>query len=160
MLDFFIFISNIADVKPMFIFIISISIFFYFTKKRYLSFLLISSTLLAISITTGLKLLFKIPRPENALIYMNDFRFPSGHATMAAVISGFFIYIIDKSKLNKNIKYVLYATSFYWYLLVSYSRLFLQVHYLIDVFIGGFIGFATVYFIVKHLHKHVFKVNL
>jgi undecaprenyl-diphosphatase len=159
MLDFYIFISNIADVKPMFIFITLISTFFYFTNKKYLSFLLISSALLSIAITTGLKLLFKIPRPENALIYMNDFRFPSGHATMAATISGFFIYIIYKSKIDNKIKVLLYAVSFFWFCLVSYSRLYLQVHYIIDVMVGGIIGYFTIYFLIKHLNKKEFEIK-
>jgi undecaprenyl-diphosphatase len=156
LINFSIFISEISNPTPMFLFIFFISVFLYFIQKKYLSFLIISSSLLSMSITTSLKLLFKIPRPENAILLMQDYRFPSGHATMSAVISAFFIYIIFKSKINIYLKTFFYFLAFSWFLLVSYARLHLGVHYLIDVLVGGIIGFSVVFILTRFLNRNKF----
>lgn len=154
-----IFISEISNPKPMFFLILTGSIFLYTTNNKNFSFLFTLSSLSAMSITTSLKLLLKIPRPENAILLMQDYRFPSGHATMSAVISAFFIYIIFKSKINIYLKIFFYFLAFSWFLLVSYARLYLGVHYLIDVLVGGIIGFSVVFILTRFLNRNKFVLH-
>lgn len=157
MLNFQIFISQIAAPIPMCItlFILAVVLFiFHSTKEFYKIFFTVT---FAICFSYTLKYLFKIPRPTDMLVIENDYRFPSGHATMAAVIMSLGIYYAHLHIKNKILRYVLYTTAVLWYLLVSYSRLYLHVHYLVDVIAGGIIGvFSTILIvkIFKHLHYY------
>jgi undecaprenyl-diphosphatase len=91
------------------------------------------------------------------LVAETDPRFPSGHATMAAVVMTLVIYYSNKHIKNDYLKHFLWIVAVVWFMLVSYSRLYLHVHYPIDVIIGGIIGIirtiATLK-IFKHLHYY------
>jgi undecaprenyl-diphosphatase len=157
MLQFQIFITNIAGPEIMFILLVLFSIFLYIKnyKKDFYKILFTSTT--AMFGTLILKTLLKIPRPEHMLITETGYGFPSGHATMAGVIMSLGIYYSNTHIKNRYARYFLYIISICWYLIVSYSRLYLQVHHPIDVIAGGIIGILStivVFKIFKHLHYY------
>lgn len=111
----------------------------------------------AMFITYSLKYVLKVPRPGGMLTSAADYRFPSGHATMAAVLMSLGIYYAHLHIKNKSLRYLLYVCAIAWYLLVSYSRLYLQVHYPVDVIVGGIVGIITTLIVLKifkHLHYY------
>ena len=113
---------------------------------------------LAMCITYTIKYLLKIPRPDDMLVFESDYRFPSGHATMAAVVMALGIHYTYVHVKHKPLRYVLYTVAVFWYLLVSYSRLYLHVHYLIDVLVGGAIGiFSTTLVLAMFKHLRFYK---
>ena len=157
--NFFINISNIGDTKIMFFLTLAISVFLYLINKKIDSLVVAFSAATAISITFILKHLFKIPRPENMLVLEDGYRFPSGHATMAAVVATLIIYFTLKylhnnTAINKAHKYILITLAVSWLLVVAYARLYLGVHYLVDVMTGAFIGIVSTIIIIK-LAKHL-----
>lgn len=158
MLNLQIFISTISGTEVIFslALILSFVLFYYGYKKEFYETFFSSAT--AMCITFSLKYILKIPRPEHMLIVEDGYRFPSGHATMAGVVSALVIYFTYKKVKNKLLKYSLYLFATLWLVLVSYSRLYLQVHYLVDVVTGGFIGLLTVYVIIK-IFKHFHYYN-
>jgi undecaprenyl-diphosphatase len=108
-------------------------------------------------ITFVLKYTLKIPRPVYMLVAEDGYRFPSGHATMASVVMSLGIYYAYTQIKNKDVRHIVYILSVAWFLLVSYSRLYLQVHYPVDVITAGLIGVFTTYFVIKvfkHLHYY------
>ena len=112
---------------------------------------------LAMCITYTIKYLLKIPRPEDMLVFESDYRFPSGHATMAAVVMALGIHYTHAHVKHKPLRYTLYVVAVFWYILVSYSRLYLRVHYPVDILVGGAIGiFSTtlILLIFKHLRYY------
>jgi undecaprenyl-diphosphatase len=124
-------------------------------KKDFYKILFASS--MAMFVTLMTKSVLKIPRPEHMLIIEDGYRFPSGHATMAGVVMSLGIYYAHTHIKNKYLRYVVYVCAVGWYVLVCYSRLYLQVHYLIDVIAGGIIGILStivVLRIFKHLHYY------
>ena len=83
-----------------------------------------------------LKNLYQVARPVNELIAETDFSFPSGHTTFAVVFFGLLAYFyLNENKKNKIIAIIISAICI---LLVAFSRIYLNVHSLTDIF-GGFL---------------------
>lgn len=101
---------------------------------------------LADKITSGfMKPYFARPRPSHAedlqglLHHLNDYLggkygFASGHAATTFSIAVFFFLILRG-------QYRWAALLFQWTILVSYSRIYLGVHYPGDILVGMFVGF-------------------
>lgn len=138
----------------MFFLLLAAAVLLYKVHDGKESYVLFFTSTLAMCISYTLKYLLKIPRPDMMLVPEGDFRFPSGHATMASVVMALGIHYAHAHIKNKSLRYILYTVAFSWYLLVSYSRLYLNVHHPIDVLVGGAIGvFSTV--LVLALFKHL-----
>lgn len=94
-----------------------------------------------------LKILFARPRPLNInLINEIGYSFPSAHAMVSTAFYGFIIYLIWKTKLKKNQKWLYSTLLSSVILLVSLSRIYLGVHYVSDV-LGGML-FSMFYLVV------------
>lgn len=158
MLNFQIFISEIADVKIMLIvtaFLLAALYFFGYKKDFYKVFFVSTS---AMFVTYTLKYLLQVPRPDTMLILEDGFRFPSGHATMAAVTMSLVVYYSYQRVKNRYLQYSLYTLAVAWFVLVSYSRLYLGVHILIDVVAGGTIGILVTVIVMRIFHHfHYYK---
>ncbi len=81
-----------------------------------------------------------------------SFSFVSGHATNSTAVSTFVILLLHK-----------YAKFIYliliWPLLFAYSRIYLGIHFPLDVFFGILLGVSigfTFYFITQYLFKKTF----
>jgi undecaprenyl-diphosphatase len=157
MLTFQIFISLISGPEIMLAFAIFVAFLLY--KKGNIKdfYIVLFTSVIAMFVTYTIKYILKIPRPSDMLVAAYDYRFPSGHATMAAVIMSLGIYYTNLHIHHKKYRYILYASLVSWYALVCYSRLYLQVHYPVDVIVGGCIGLVATILTVKifkHLHYY------
>lgn len=157
MLEFQIFISQIAGVKAMFFTTVLLLIGLYVLKykKDFYKIIFISTS--AMFVTYTLKYVLKVPRLETIMLFEDSYRFPSGHATMAAVVMSLIIYYSHKKVRNMYLRYFLYAFGAIWFLLVSYSRIYLHAHILIDVVVGGLIGVVATVVVMRvfrHLHYY------
>lgn len=82
-------------------------------------------------------------RPLNMLVTENSFSFPSGHAAAGVVLFGLICYyLIFRFKLvvNQFSKFLLYSVSILFVFLISFSRIYLNVHWFSDVLGGLFLG--------------------
>lgn len=95
-----------------------------------------------------LKNLFERERPSgDALVESEGFSFPSGHAMMSLIMYGFLIYLISrlaKTKTTIISSVVLLALVVAG---VSYSRVYLEVHFPSDV-LSGLLG-GTIWLLVS-----------
>ncbi len=84
-----------------------------------------------------LKMLVHRARPENALAQEIGYSFPSGHATLAIIFFSLLIYIFRDDIKKELWKHVFIISCIFIALLIGFSRVYLNVHWLSDV-IGGF----------------------
>jgi len=90
-----------------------------------------------------MKLSFQRIRPPNPLIEpLQNFSFPSGHATSGFIFYGLLAYLIWKSDIPKLWKYIAGIILISFSLLIGFSRIYLRLHYPSDVVAGFCIGFA------------------
>jgi undecaprenyl-diphosphatase len=90
-----------------------------------------------------MKISFHRIRPPDPLIErLENFSFPSGHATSAFIFYGLLTYLVWKTDIPKVYKYVVGILLVFFSLLIGFSRIYLRVHYTSDVLGGICIGFA------------------
>lgn len=155
-----IFISWINNSSQI-IFISILFLIYLFYKKMYqqIIFFIISmvgSSLLFVLI----KEILKRERPLSNIIEIGGYSFPSGHATISTTLA-FCIYLIFKDKVKYKKSFVLFFISYP--LVISFTRVYLHVHYLSDVIAGiglGLVWVSLIYliFIFKNKEKNETKI--
>ena len=135
-----IFITNIAS--PTNLFILSLILFgiLIYKKKWYYSLLLFFSMIGGLLFEVLIKLIMHRARPENALIEVSGYSFPSGHATMAVIFFSLLLYSFKDDIKNKSLKYIFIISNIVFFLLIGTSRVYLNVHWLSDVLAGFGLG--------------------
>lgn len=89
-----------------------------------------------------LKNIFLRPRPDfpNVFYHESGYSFPSGHAMLSILFYGMVAYLIAIQGFSWKTQIRLGVTAFTLSLLIGFSRIFLGVHYLADVFGGWSAG--------------------
>jgi undecaprenyl-diphosphatase len=101
-----------------------------------------------------MKLFFQRPRPPHPLIEpLQNFSFPSGHATSGFIFYGLLVYLTWKTNLGKPWKYGIGAVLILLALLIGFSRIYLRMHYPSDVLAGFCIGFSWLFFSIWLLNR-------
>ncbi|TFG78465.1 MAG: phosphatase PAP2 family protein [Flavobacteriales bacterium] len=133
---------------PLFLFLIAL-IFIKYQKKDGLTILLAYTVMLLL---LGLFIFFVKEyigrvRPNNDLAMIvlgrilqapEGYSFFSGHAA-----SSFSIAALAVLLLKGRFKWIYWV--FFWPILISFSRVYLGVHYLLDVIVGAFVGVMFAY---------------
>jgi undecaprenyl-diphosphatase len=124
--------------NPLEVTIISFLIVLFLMFKKYYkkAFFFVVSMAGAGILVEIIKNIVKRPRPPHYLIEVSGYSFPSGHATLSTALA-FSLYLILKDKVNKKI---LLIFCIIYPLLISFSRVYLNVHYLSDVIAGIGLG--------------------
>jgi len=145
-------------VNPIVIGIVGFCILLFAKERKIFSFQLF----LNIGIVALLNLVFKHffvrSRPDEALHLVAEvgYSFPSGHAMFAVAFYGFLIYMLWNSKRKKSMKVGLTVVGVVLVLLISFSRIYLGVHYASDVIGALFVsvGYLMIYlFVVARRNK-------
>jgi len=89
-----------------------------------------------------LKLAFQRPRPAVGFVHLDTYSFPSGHAMISTAAYGAFACLLWSRLESRRARTLMLAATFLIVTLVSFSRLYLGVHYLSDV-LAGVAGGAT-----------------
>lgn len=90
-----------------------------------------------------MKLFFHRLRPSHPLIApLQNFSFPSGHATSGFIFYGLLAYLFWKTKISTPARYAVISFLILFSLLIGFSRIYLRLHYPSDVLAGFCTGFA------------------
>lgn len=98
----------------------------------------------SVVLNTLTKAIFVRPRPvfDMPLLTVMFYSFPSGHAMFAATVYGMYAYLLARQAKRAWLKTVIYLVAAALVALVSFSRMYLGVHYLSDVAAGILLGIA------------------
>jgi undecaprenyl-diphosphatase len=87
------------------------------------------------------KLLIHRDRPANPVYLEHSFSFPSGHAMVAIIFYGFLAYVLIRHAKSWKQKVNIFFGGLVVILAIGFSRLYLGVHYVSDVWGGYLLGF-------------------
>ncbi len=165
---FFFWITLLGKSKIILLFTIAaISVLWLWKKRSYIIPLLISVIGSAVFTFIG-KIVFHRARPDVAIYYENSFSFPSGHATIAVAFYGFLAYILIRNSKKWKYKINIFFAGFITILLIGFSRLYLGVHYVSDVW-GGYLAGAiwliiaisiSEYLLSKKIENEIVRSNI
>jgi len=95
-----------------------------------------------------IKMIVQRLRPDSDLLFLSTYSFPSGHATMATAIATVLYFIFSPRVDRVRAKVFLIVISLSWIVVISFSRIYLDVHWVSDVIAGIGLGFFWVTFVV------------
>lgn len=118
---------------------ISIAIAAYLFYKNYKKHaaLLVGAMLGDATVLTMVKMLVHSTRPSNGIILETGFSFPSGHVTSTVVLFGLLTYVVWQRWKSSNAKILASIFSIIVAIIVGFSRIYLNVHWLSDI-LGGY----------------------
>lgn len=132
--------------------IITLSAWLALTKRwRTACHVIALGVLTAASVYT-LKLLTHSVRPWGLLHNTEEFSFPSGHTTLAVTFYFGITLLIIKALHIRSRKFVYYFAGFF-VASVSFSRLYLGVHWFTDVFAGWLLGSAILMLVLLSYNR-------
>jgi len=148
--DYFVFVTEVGDVKGYLTVLTIIAILSILVFKRWKYVVQITFVLFLATVSNMmLKRVFDRARPEiEHLVSVKTLSYPSGHAMSAMAFYGFIIYLVYKFKINIYLKFLLIILLTILILSIGTSRIYLGVHFPSDV-AGGFIaGMIWVFFCI------------
>lgn len=137
---FFLWITLLGKAQVVITLLISMTIVLWIWKKWQYILPMFVSVVGGQAFSMLGKYIFSVERPSIALYNEKYFSFPSAHATVAVAFYGFLTYIALRNfkSWQRRIKILFFGTVLIS--LISFSRMYLGVHYLSDVWGGNLIG--------------------
>lgn len=138
--QFFLWVTLLGKWQVMLGFVVAvIGILWIWCKRLYILPLLL--TIVGSEIFTALgKIAFHRSRPKLAIYVEHSYSFPSGHAAIAVAFYGFLTYILIRYFTRWKTKVNIFFAGFVIILFIGFSRLYLGVHYVSDVWGGYLVG--------------------
>ena len=128
--------------------------FFIYRKHKWFAIRIASLSLSSVVLSFSLKAFFKRDRPLLPILGdAGGYSFPSGHAMIGIVFYGLFIYIIWHEVKQKWPRIFLIILLSLLILLISFSRIYLRVHYPSDVIAGLAVGFIWLVLSLRIIHR-------
>jgi undecaprenyl-diphosphatase len=128
--------------------------YFVYKKKRWFAIRITALALSSLLLKFILKLYFQRARPDIPVIEkVGGYSFPSGHALIGVVFYGLVIFVIWHEVKQKWLKILLTGFFVIVILLISFSRIYLRVHYASDVIAGLAIGFIWLVLSLNIIHR-------
>ncbi len=125
-----------------------IALLLFIRGRAYDAALFAVSFVLTIVSLSVLKNFFQISRPVSEIYQAEGWSFPSGHATAATAFFFMLAYsFFGRMKTLKN-KIILVLGSIIGIVLISFSRLYLGAHWILDILAGITLGLLSVSFTV------------
>lgn len=136
----FIWITLLGESPTIVVFAFLVSVFLWLSQKKWQ---LVAFWLVIIgseTFTIIAKYIFHRARPVNAVFLESTNAFPSGHATIAVAFYGFLAYLLLKNTKHKFFRFIIVIVDIMVIGAIGFSRLYLGVHYVSDVWAGYLVG--------------------
>jgi undecaprenyl-diphosphatase len=118
--------------------------YLFLVRRRATALFVVTSVLAGYLFNNLLKLEFDRPRPEyvTALVRIYSASFPSGHATLSAIVYLTLATLLARAQPLRSVRLYFIGMALGLTLLVGFSRVYLGVHYPTDVLAGWCFGCA------------------
>lgn len=149
-------VSSPATIAALFLVMSSV---FAYRKRWQRVFEMSFAVLGGLVVYTSAKYVLAVSRPENPLVPASGYSFPSGHASMSAIFFSVMVYFFFDRIKNRLWRTVFVLFEIALVLTIGFSRIYLGVHRLSEVFAGFAIGLAwfcfslAVTFVIFHGRK-------
>lgn len=90
-------------------------------------------------LTKLFQIVLQVPKPMPLYQSLSAWSFPGGHVVMTVVIYGFLSILLTR-KLHKTWRWLPFWGTFIFFGGISFSRLYLGVHWFTDILVGLFLG--------------------
>lgn len=147
------FVIGVTNIIPSIFFATAILFFLLAFKHRKIAFIFYIGAGISFLINSAIKLAVQRVRPENALINLKDYSFPSGHSTISIFIFMFLIYAFRKDIKNTIIRKIFVTICILSFLSIGFSRIYTNVHWFSDV-ISGFVLGSLIFALSTEFIKH------
>ncbi len=150
---FFLLITFLAS-WPVVVFFGLITVFWLGRFNRLQALIFISAIIAAEAIAILTKTLVKRPRPALAegVLNLTSFGYPSGHALVGLVFYGLIAYLLLPRIKTFWPRLLIMVGSVSLIILISFSRLYLGVHWPLDV-VGGWLAGLAIWLVAQNLSR-------
>ncbi len=137
--------------------IVSVLLLGYLAMKKWYADIrfYIFSFLGASFLFTTIKNMVERARPHSELIDVVNYAFPSGHSTMAMAMATACYFIFAPKVGPTKKRTILLLVSIVWPLLIAFTRIYLNVHWLSDTLAGLSLGFFWVALLHIFFHTNM-----
>ena len=136
----FIWATLLGQSPTIIVFGLIVSAILYLSHKKWQIVTLWLTVIGSEAFTFLSKIIFHRLRPANAVILEGSASFPSGHATIAVAFYGFLVYLACRSLKKKRYRLITILSGLLVMAAIGFSRLYLGVHYVSDVWAGYLVG--------------------
>ena len=144
----------LASTESLFILITLLSIHIAYIRSLWMGLILLITTLTMGGVVTYLKHSFAVVRPDNPLIPITGYAFPSGHAAgivfFSFVVYTYLFHILEIDSVRKPFVVALLITVS---IFICYTRVYFNVHTPLQVLAGAslglFFGIIVFYILTK-----------
>lgn len=151
-------ITHLGD--PIFVTSLTILLVLIPKTRKKIGYPMALAVIVSEALNLILKEVFARQRPDILqLVNETTYSFPSGHAMINTTIYTMFGILTIKYIKSKKIKIPIIVGCIIMPLIISYSRVYLGVHYAGDVIGGLLLGFAVTVFIYALLKKKIVLLN-
>ena len=143
-----IFLTNLSGPIGIFVFSSLMVIWLLYKKWHEDIWLYLYAVVGANAAFVIIKMIVQRLRPDSDLIFVSGYSFPSGHATMATAMAVAVYFIFSKRVHDTGMRVFLFSICLVWIVMIAFSRVYLDVHWLSDVLAGIGLGIFWVTLVV------------
>lgn len=139
------YIHHLTDPVAFWIFCLCITALLVWGRRFRESLIFAISLLLTAASVSILKVVFALERPQEALVVVDSYAFPSGHAASSTALALLLIWILYNGKGSPTMKFTSAVCIALLAGAISYSRIAIGVHTTTDVVAGIALGCIIVF---------------
>ncbi len=153
----FLWITLLGQSPTIIVFVLLTCLFLLLRRKLWQIIALLFTISGSNAFTFISKIIFHRPRPSNPVFLESSNSFPSGHATSAIAFYGFLTYLLVRKVKKKRYRILITLFGILVMLAIGFSRLYLGVHYVSDVWAGYLVGFLWLIVAISIMEWKMFK---
>jgi len=143
-----IFITDVFSPEVLLAAALAATVYFSIKRRWYQAALVFLSAGGGLALGALTKFLINRPRPAGGLILETGLSFPSQHALMALIFFSLVLFGLVKKISQTWLKFVFIAANIFLIVVISFSRLYLRVHWFSDIVAGLALGLFWLTFLI------------